>query len=159
MTEIAQPIRPVWGLTGFFFGVIAVALAIAVVNGTFDAPAKSTATAIGEFAAEVRSSARAALEGAPSVAPVSETTLSNREIATFIVPVLAAIAAICGAVGLFRHESRSLPMLAIGAGSAAVVMQFAMWLALLICGVILITRILTSMDGIFGFSLFDWFGS
>lgn len=157
MTDVAQPIRPIWGLTGFFFGVVAIALAMAIINGAFDMPAKSTATTIGEFAAEVRNSARAALSGEATAAPVVEQAMNWREIATLAVTVLAGIAAICGATGLYRHEARSLPLLAIGAGSAAVVMQFAMWLALLICGVLLIGRILTTMDGIIGFSVFDWF--
>ncbi len=159
MIDTAQPTRPVWGLTGFLFGVVAIALTMAIMNGLFDAPSKSTATVIGEFAAEVRNSARAALNEGASAAPVAEQAFSGRDIATYAVPVLAAIAAICGAVGLFRHESKNLPLLAIGAGSAAVVMQFALWLALLICGVILISRILFTMDGIIGFSIFDWFGS
>ncbi|WP_224825424.1 hypothetical protein [Cognatishimia sp. MH4019] len=157
MPETTLPTRPIWGLTGFFVGVAAIALAMAVLNGVFDAPAKSTATVIGEFAAEIRNSARAALNDMPTVPPMIEAGRSGRDIAMLLVPVLAGIAAICGAVGLFRHENRSLPMLAIGAGSAAVVLQFAMWLALLICGVILITSILTSMNGILGFSVFDWF--
>ncbi|MEL7213002.1 MAG: hypothetical protein AAGK92_10100 [Pseudomonadota bacterium] len=159
MIDTAHPPRAVWGLTGFFFGVAAIALAMAILNGIFDAPAKSTATVIGEFAAEIRNSARAAMEGGASATAVEPRKTSTRGIAMFIVPILAGIAAICGAIGLFRHEPKNLPLLAIGAGGAAVAVQFAMWLALLICGVLLIGRILTSMDGIIGFSIFDWFGN
>ena len=158
MTAVAPSPRPVWGFAGFFAGVAALALVIMIMNGVFDPPAKSVGTTIGELAAEIRSSAREALKNGPSPAPEAAAT-SLREIAMLAVPVLAAIAAICGAIGLFRREERSLPLLAIAVGGGAVLMQFAMWLALLICGMILMTRILSSMDGIIGFSFFDWFGN
>lgn len=158
MTAVAPSPRPVWGFAGFFAGVAALALVIMIMNGVFDPPAKSVGTTIGELAAEIRSSAREALKNGPSPAPEAAAT-SLREIAMLAVPVLAAIAAICGAIGLFRREERSLPLLAIAVGGGAVLMQFAMWLALLICGMILLYTVITNMHGILGIFGGDFFGS
>ena len=151
MTMIDTSPRPIWGLSGFIIGTIAIALAGIVMTGTFDPPSQPVGITIGEIAADIKNAAKAAITGeanaAPTPAPEPVTT-PLRDIATFAIPVLAALAAICGAVGLFKHETRTLPLLAISAGAAAITLQFAIWLALMICGVILLGSILSNLDSI-----------
>lgn len=66
--------------------------------------------------------------------------------------VLAALGATAGAIGIYKSEPKNLSMLAIGIGIGigAVIMQYVFWLALIICGIILLTAILNGMEGILG---------
>lgn len=140
-----------WGLGGFVIGMAALVLVMLTISGVFDPPAKSAGTTIGEIAAEIRNSAKQALTNGPSPTPEPvQTSLSFKEIAMIAAPVLAGLAAICGAVGLFRNEDRTLPMLAISAGTCAFMMQYVFLLALLIGGVILLCSIMANIGGILG---------
>jgi len=72
-------------------------------------------------------------------------------IITLAIPVMAGGAALCGAIGLFRREPRSLPLLALGFGSGAFLMQYLFWMALFIGGVFLMIAILNNLDSILDF--------
>ena len=65
-------------------------------------------------------------------------------------PVIAGVAVLMGGVGLFRREASPLPLMAIGFGIGAVVLQYAIWLALLMAGVCLMVAILNNLGSIFG---------
>ena len=143
--------RPVWGLSAFFFGVIALIAVTLHVSGIIVEPEKSTATTIGEIAAEIRDSARRALSNDPSPAPEPPSRAWDAQsVLLFAVPLLAGVAAVLGAIGLFRREAPTLPAIAIGLGCSAFVMQFAFWLALLIGGICLLVAIVNNLDSILG---------
>ena len=55
-----------------------------------------------------------------------------------------------GGIGLFRQEPQSLSYLAMGFGVSAIVMQYLMWMALLIAGVVPLICIIRNLDSILG---------
>ncbi|MBK0399183.1 hypothetical protein H0I76_08280 [Limibaculum sp. M0105] len=69
MSTRAAGLRPAWGTTAFFVGVIVLVAVTLHISGTFAEPEKSAAATIGEVAAEIRESARRALSDDPSPAP------------------------------------------------------------------------------------------
>lgn len=152
MSLTAGAPRANYGLLGFFFGVGALLAAVMLTSGVFiPEPQQSVGTSIGEIARDIRAAATGVFSetveapvAAPEPAPFDPTMLLS-----IITPVLAAIAVVLGGISLFRHEPTSLPKLAIGFGVGSVVMQFVFWLALVICGTMILTAILSNMDGIF----------
>lgn len=149
MTTPAPLSRPVWGLVGFFLGAIALTIVALHVSAMFAEPQQSAGTRIGEIAAEIRQSALRSLRGEPKPAPdvVAPSIFSYLMLAA---PVIAGVAVLMGGVGLFRREASPLPLMAIGFGIGAVVLQYAIWLALLMAGVCLMVAILNNLGSIFG---------
>lgn len=143
--------RPVWGLAAFLFGVLALVVVTLPISGTFVEPEKSTAASIGEFAAEIRQSAQRALSNDPAPAPAPPPSAWDIHMTFLIaVPVLAALATILGAIGLFRREIPTLSSIAIAMGCGAFLMQYVFWLALLIGGFFVLVAMLKNLDGIIG---------
>lgn len=141
--------RVSYGTIGFLFG--ALALIIVVVQfyvGPF-APQQSAGVSIGEMAAEISESATRALLGQEQPAPEARPWDIDRIIKA-VSAVLAAFAVILGAVGFIFRESRRLTVAAVLLGVSAIILQFFVWLALAILGVILVGMILQFMDGILG---------
>lgn len=143
--------RPVWGLAAFFVGVLALVAVTLHISGTFVEPEKSAATTIGEIAAEIRDSAKRALSNDPAPAPAPpERVWDVDRFLQLAIPLLAAVAAVLGAIGLFRRETPTLPAIGITLGVGAFVMQFVFWLALVIGGICILVAIINNMDGILG---------
>ena len=97
--------RPIWGLSGFIVGVLALVVVGLLVSGQFDPPSKSVGTTVGEIAAEIKSSAKRALSGAPAPEPVEAQDPSLKDLLQLVLPVLAAMAAILGAVGGIQERT------------------------------------------------------
>ena len=143
--------RPTWGLAAFFAGVIALIVVTLHVSGVFVEQEKSAATAIGEFAAEIRDSAKRALSNDP--APTQELTAEAWDVETYfqiLVPLFAGVSLVLGAISLFRREAPTLPSIAIAMGCSAFVMQYVFWLALLIGGICLLVVIINNIGDILG---------
>ena len=156
MTTTPEPAdsRPVWGFAAFIFGALALVAVSLQVGGAFadPEPERSTAQAIGEFAAEVRQSAQRALAGEdapPAEIPV-ETGSNLEALLIYVIPGLAALAVILGVISMFQREPWRLPAIGIGLGLGAVVMQYAMIMAALIIGGILLAAIINNLGSILG---------
>jgi hypothetical protein len=138
-------------LAAFFFGVIALVVVTLHISGIFVEPEKSAATLIGEMAAEIRDSAKRALSNDPSPSPEPSSRAWDTDgIFQIAVPLLAGVAAVLGAIGLFRREAATLPAIAIAMGVTSFVMQYVFWLALVIGGICLLVAIVNNIDGILG---------
>ena len=150
MTPIApHSARPVIGFISFAFGALALLMVLIQFSAGPFAPRQSTSVSIGEFAAEVREAAKRKLTGQPAPAPVAAPMDVDR-IMKMTAMVLAGIAIFGGAIALLKQEPSALGIAAISFGGGAVLMQFVIWLALLVAGVILMGYILSNMDGILG---------
>ena len=143
--------RASWGLIGFCFGVLALLAATMMVSDLMAPPPeaeKSIGTAIGEIARDIR----AAATGSPT--PVAEAPPADafdlHAVLFIVTPILGGLAALLGGISLFRHEPRTLSKMAIAMGVGAFVMQYVLWLALLICGTVLMVSVVSNMDGILG---------
>lgn len=149
MSSHALEPRPVWGLAGLLLGILAVFIVALHVSSLLEPAETSTATKIGEFAAEIRKSATRSMLGQPQPVPESPS-MGLAVVLAYAAPVLAVLATILGAIGLFRREPRTLSLLALGFGTGAFVMQFAMLLALLIAGALIMVAILNNLGTILG---------
>jgi hypothetical protein len=153
MSSAAANTRPIWGFSGFVFAIVALILVVLPMTSMLSAPPQDTATSIGEIAAEIRNSAIRSLTGGEKPAPVVQEQTRTEIIASYLFvigPVLAGLAAILGAVALLRREPQPLPMMAIGLGISAVVLQYAFVIALVIAGVCLMVAILNNLGDILG---------
>lgn len=137
-----------FGLLGCLLGIVSLVVILIQMSAFFEPEAKSTGTFIGEIAAEIKQSAARALAGEPAPAPVPLPPDYGQVI---LIAALcgAGLAAVLGAIGLYRHEPHRLSYLALGFGTSAFVMQFAFWVAVLICGVVLLISIISNLDSIF----------
>lgn len=148
MEQISKEIPAKFGLTGFILGLISLVVILIQLSAFFEPQEKSSATVIGEIAAEIKQSAARALTGepAPEAIPPSE---SYGQLITIVALCAAGLAAVLGGVGLYRNEPHRLAYMAVGLGVSAIVMQYVFWLAILICGIALLISIIDNLDGIF----------
>ncbi len=139
--------RAHWGLVAFCFGVFALLSAAILTSGLMTPePEMSIGTTIGEIAMDIRNAAT----GNATKAMTPQDTSDTIWFLMIVTPILAALAAVIGGISLFRHEPAALSKMAIAMGIGAFVMQYAFWLALLICGTVLLISIVSNMGGIFG---------
>jgi hypothetical protein len=137
-----------FGLIGFFLGVLSIVIILIQLSAFFEPQAKSSGTTIGEIAAEIKLSAARAFAGEPAPEP-TPIPKDGRELITIAALCVAGIAVGLGAVGLYRKEPHQLSYLAVGIGMSAFVMQFVFWMAILMCGFVLLVSIVKNIDSIF----------
>ncbi len=138
-----------FGLAGLALGVLSLILVLIHFADLLAPADKSSGVVIGEIAAEIRQSAARALAGEPMPAPVPSGPVLS-QLFTFASLFVAGGAIMLGGVGLFLREPQRLSILAVGFGVSAIVMQYLLWLALLMAGVILLTCIIQNLDSILG---------
>ncbi|NNU80115.1 hypothetical protein HMH01_06655 [Halovulum dunhuangense] len=136
-------------MTGFLLGVAAVVVTLIQISTFFEPQEQGTGALIGEIAADIRQSAERAMRGEPAPGP-EPAGISLGLIVTVGALVVAGIAVILGGIGLYRNEPHRPSYMAVGFGSSAFVLHFAFWLAVLICGIVLLTSIIRNLDGILG---------
>jgi hypothetical protein len=137
---------PLWGLLAFVTGAVALVLAMVVIFAGPFAPQPTVGTTIGEIAGDMLAAARRSVEGAPPPAPQPRGWDIDRVLVT-ITPILGVAAVVLAMVAVLRHERRHLPSYAAALGISAIVFQFFWWVALLICGVVLLVAIIENLGG------------
>jgi hypothetical protein len=83
--------------------------------------------------------------------PAPEPTPPPRDNSQFITNAalgVAGLAVMLGGIGLFRNEPHRLSYLAVGVGLSAIVMQYVLWLAIIMCAVVLLVSIIGNLDSI-----------
>lgn len=153
MDQVSNERPATFGLIGFLLGMVSLVVVVIQLSAYFEPQQKSSGSAIGEFAAEIKLSAKRVLSGepAPEPKPAPEPVswqVKYHNLITIIALTLGGFAAVFGGVGLFRNEPHRLPFMAVGLGLSAVVMHYFFWLALLICGVALLISIIGNLDSI-----------
>lgn len=149
MDQTAPNMRPAkFGLAGFFLGVVSLVILVIQMSAIFeDPPEKSAGTVIGEIAADIKLSAARVLSGEPApVAPPPPP--SYAPMITIAALGMAGAAMVLGGIALYRHEPTRLATLAVGFGASAIVMYFVLWLALVICGIVLLVSIINNLGDI-----------
>ena len=149
MDELTAPAAPAkFGFFGFILGAISLVILVVQMSALLEPEeTKSAGTVIGEIAADIKQSAARAISGEPApVAPPPPT--SYGPMITIAALAMAGAAMISGGIALYRHEPTRLPLLAIGFGTSAIVMHFVFWLAVLICGVVLLVSIMNNLGDI-----------
>lgn len=150
MEDLATARPPKFGFIGFVLGVIALLVIMVQLSSLFEPvePGPSAGQMIGEIAADIKQSAARALSGEPAPPPPPAPVDYGRYI-VIAAMAIAAIAVVMGGVGLYQGEPHRLSYLAVGFGISAFVMQYFFWLAMLICGVVLLVSIMNNLGDIF----------
>jgi peptidoglycan biosynthesis protein MviN/MurJ (putative lipid II flippase) len=148
MTEATEERPATFGLIGFILGIASIVVILIQLSAFFEPQEKSTATVIGEIAADIKQSAARALAGKPALQPAPPTQDFGGAI-TIAALCAAGVAVVLGGIGLYRNEHNRLSYMAVGIGVSALVMQYVFWLAIVICGVALIISIIRNIDSIF----------
>lgn len=136
------------GLAGFMLGIASLVVILIQFSAFFEPQEESGGSVIGEIAADIKQSAARAFAGEPAPEPTPPPRDYSRFI-TVSALCVAAIAVVLGGIGLYRNEPHRLSYLAVGVGVSAFVMQYVFWLAILICGVVLLISIIENLDDIF----------
>lgn len=138
-----------FGLIGFMLGVVSILVILIQLSAFLEPQEKSSGAVIGEIAADIRQAATRALSGEPAPAPTApDLPLDYYQLITVAALCAAGLAVGLGAVGLYRNEPSQLSYMAVGMGISAFVMFFVFWMALLICGMILLISIIRNLDSI-----------
>lgn len=136
-----------FGFLGFILSVVALLVILIQLSAFFEPQEKTAGSVIGEIAADIKLSAARALSGEPAPEP----TPPPRDYSQFITIAalcVAGVAVVLGGFGLYRNEPHRLPYMAVGIGLSVFVMQYVFWLAMLICGVVLLFTIIGNLDSI-----------
>lgn len=145
--------RAHWALIGFGVGAIALMAAAVMTSGVMShdpETEKSIGTLMGEIARDMRAAATGAEPPVAPSAPATRSLFDVGGVLWYVVPVFGMLAAFLGGISLYKHEPAGLAKLAIGMGIGAVIMQYAFWIALLICGTMLLVAIVGNIGDIIG---------
>ena len=145
--------RANWGLIAFGIGVSALLVAAIMTSGVMindPEPEKSIGTIMGEIARDMRAAALGAEPTTVPSEPAKRSIFDFDSVLWYVAPILGILAAFLGGISLFRHEPSALAKLAIGMGIGAVVMQYAFWLILLVCGAMILVAIASNIGEILG---------
>lgn len=148
MSEAILDQRAKFGLIGFMLGIVSLVVIMIQLSAILEPPKQSSGSVIGEIAAEIKLSAARALSGEPAPEPTPPPKEYGR-IITIAAMCIAGLAVLFGGLGLFYNEPHRLPYLAVGFGISAFLMQYVFWLAMLICGILLIVSVIENMGDIF----------
>lgn len=138
-----------FGFLGFLLGIASLLVIMIQFSGIFEPQPQTAGSVIGEIAADIKQSAERALSGEPAPEPEPLPT-DYSGVITIAALIVAGAAVVLGAFGLYRNEPHRLPYMAVGIGLSVFVMQYVFWLALMICGVVLLISIIGNLDGILG---------
>ncbi|PWK62202.1 hypothetical protein [Roseicyclus mahoneyensis] len=147
MSTVVSPAQtPIWGWLAILTGAVALVLAMLVIFAGPFAPQPSTGTVIGQIAGDMIAAARGSLDGSAQPAPVPRGWDVDRVLAT-LTPILGVLALCLAVMAAIRREPWRLSSYGAALGGAAIVIQFVWWIALLICGVVLLVAIIENLGG------------
>ncbi len=144
-----HPLRT-WGCWSVLIGALALMLVFAELVGPTFESRPSAATQIGEIAGEIKRSAWRTLLGLP--APEREIRAASVwSYLAIIAPLLGLVAVSLSLISAVLRENWRYPVYGVSLGATAIVFQFLWWLALVICGVLLLVAIIENIGEIFSF--------
>ncbi len=144
-----KPLRT-WGFWSVLIGALALGLVfVQLVGPTFESQPSATEQ-IGQIAGEIKRSAWRTFLGltAPEMEPRSASVWSYLAIAA---PILGLIAVVLSLISGVLRENWRYSVYGVSLGATAIVFQYLWWLALLICGVLLLVTIIENVGDIFSF--------
>jgi hypothetical protein len=133
----------------FALGALGLLLVLVQLAAGPFAPQPSLETFVGETAAGIREAAARALAGEPAPPPEARPWDVDR-LLRLAGAVAGGLALALAALGLLRGERRRAVAAGAALGAAAVTVQLVVWVALLICGVLLLGLILEHLGDILG---------
>lgn len=138
---------PIWGMLAIGTGALALVLAMLVIFAGPFAPQQSVGTTIGDIAGDIVSAARRSVQGLEQPAPAPRGWDIDRILAT-LAPILGVGAVVLAVLSAVTREPWRLASYGAALGGAAIVVQVIWWVALLICGIVLLVAIIENLGGI-----------
>ncbi len=137
-----------FGFTALGLGALSLLGAMVVIYAGPFSPQPSIGTALGEFTADYINSALRGLKGVAQPEAVARTFDIDRFLAIGV-SAFGVLSVVLGLIGLARKEPAQIVICGLSVGIAALTFQFVAWLALLICGIILLVSIIGNIGSIF----------
>lgn len=149
MSDIA-PTPPVfrWGYLSVGAGALALALSMLVIFGGPFTPQPTVGTAIGDIAGDIVKSAWRTVRDVEQPPPVARGWDIDR-VLMVAAPLVGVLAVLLSVVSAVLREPWRLPTYGATLGGAAIVFHFVWWIALLVCGVILLMSIIENIGSFF----------
>ena len=161
MTDQIDPTTPAppnpfrtWGLWAVTLGGLAVCLVFFQIFGPMMEPKPSVGTQIGEIAGDMKRAAWKSFFGLSNEVAEPEP-VQNTFYLALAAPVMGVIAIVLAMVSGVMGENWRFAAYGTSLGAAAVLFHFFWWIALLVCGVILLVAIIENLGSFFSFGFFD----
>lgn len=140
-----------WGLWAIIFGAVSMGLVFVQIAIVMNQETASIGEQIGQIAGDIKRSAWQSLRGIapePEPVPYSQRVFEVLFVAT---PFIAGTGMILAAVSLLKKEDWHFGFYGMSFGIGAIVFQFVWWMAILILGMLLLTKIVENIGDIFSF--------
>ena len=135
------------GYMGIATGGLSLVLAMLVIFAGPFAPQPAIGTTIGDIAGDMATAAMRSMRGLEQPAPEPRGWDVDRVLFT-LTPILAVAAIVLSVLSALRHEPWRLGTYGTALGAAAILCHFIWWIALLLCGVALLTAIIENFGDI-----------
>lgn len=138
------------GILAMAIAAIALMIGVAHLNLGPVHETKPIEQSIAETAAKIKEAAKRAVTGepAPSAPAKPDTGINWDTLIQILVYGLAGLAMLVSLVALLRHEQRMPAMMGFSLGAGVLILAWLQWVALVICGAIIIVAILNNLDSI-----------
>lgn len=153
VTPDFNPFRT-WGLWGVVIGGFALILVFIQIFGPMMEPKPPAGVQIGEIAGDMARSAWGSFFGLEAAAAEPEP-VSYKMYLAFVAPILGVISVLLAMISGLMGENWRFAAYGTSLGAAAVLFHFFWWIAILVCGVILLVAIIENLGSFFTFGFFD----
>ena len=138
-----------FGISAMLIATLALFISVAHLTiGPFETQ-KPVEQTIAETAVKIKEAAKRAVTGEPAPQVVAQESRFDLDtITTFFALACAAAAMLLAIIALVRREERSLAFIGFSLGTGVLLMAWLQWIALLICGAILLVAIINNLGDI-----------
>ena len=150
---LPNPLRT-WGLWAVGLAALSLGLVFYQIFAPMMEPKPSAGTQIGQIAGDMSRAAWRSFFGLEAEVAEPEAVSSFAYLAV-AAPIMGVVAIVLSLISGIRGENYHFAMYGTGMGAAAILFHFFWWVALLICGVMLLIAIIENLGSIFSFGLWD----
>jgi hypothetical protein len=148
MTETASDKPHGFGICAMAMAALALIVAVAHLSFGPFAPQKPIERTIAETAVAIKDAAKRVIAGEPEPASPRKSRWNIDRITDAAVLPLGACAIFLGIIALIRREQFHPAIIGFSLGTGVLLMTWLQWIALIICGAIILFAIITSLGDI-----------
>ena len=139
-----------WGLWAVVLGALSLIVVMYQIFAPLSEPSPSVGTQIGEIAGDMKRAAWRSFFGMSN--EVAEPApVKSAVYLLYVAPVMGVVAIVLALISRIMGENWHFAAYGTGLGAAAVLFHFFWWMALLICGVLLLVAIIENLGDFFSF--------
>lgn len=145
-----------WGFWAVILGALSLVLVLMHIGFPMSEPAPPIGTQIGEIAGDMaRASWRSFFGLEPEVQVVEPQPVPFSVYLGYAGAALGVVAVVLAMISGIKRENWHYAVYGTGLGASAVLFYFFWWVAVLVCGVLLLIAIVENLGSIFSFGLWD----